>query len=407
MSDTDSAGTDKDLDAAGLLDGLDGEARAQRVELLRWLRDEQGFGVEDLQRATESQTLVLMPSERALGGEHRLTGAQVAEQAGVAPGFLRDLLRANGIPADVEDSGLAVYTEIEVEAARMARTFVDAGLSEEQILGVARVLGRSFSQIAEMMRRLTFELVLAPGSTELELARSYQAASQQLVPSLGPLLQTVLHMHLRDAVATEVVTVQERGAGALPGAREVVVAFADLVGFTRMGEEVPPETLGAVAGRLEDLAAEAVSAPVRVVKTIGDAVLLVSTDAAAMVHASLAFVDVAAAEGEDFPQLRVGIASGLAVSRAGDWFGAPVNLASRLSGVARAGSVVATEEVSEAVGDQIAWSFAGGKRLKNVGHEVKLFRARRIEDDEAGADDTGEADDDHGRASRRRRRERR
>lgn len=412
MSETDSAGADGDLDAAGLLEGMHGDARAERLELLRWLREDQGYALEDLQRATESQTLVLMPSERVIGGEHRLTEAQVAQQAGVSPEFLRALSQANGIPVSVEDSELAVYTEIEVQAARMARSFVDAGLSEDQVLGVARVLGRSFAQIAEMMRQLTFELVLSPGSTELELARSYQAASQQLVPSLGPLLQTVLNLHLRNAVATEIVTAQERSAGALPGAREVVVGFADLVGFTRMGEEVPPETLGAVAGRLEDLAAEAVAAPVRVVKTIGDAVLLVSTDAAAMVHASLDLVDVAAAEGEDFPQLRVGIASGPAVSRAGDWFGAPVNLASRLSGVARAGSVVATEEVSEAVGEQVAWSFAGAKRLKNVTHEVKLFRARRVEDadgatssDSAG-DGQGRSDEDE-RSSRRRRRSRR
>ncbi len=373
-----------DLQAAGLLDGLVGDARRERVELLRWLHDELDYPMTELVRATASQTLILMPSERVIGGQTLLTEAEVAERAGVGLDFLHALEQANGVAVDTDGSGGPIYTELDVDAARIARTFVDAGLSETQVLDVSRVLARSFSQIAEMMRQVTFELVLRPGSTELELARNYEAASRLLAPSLGPLLDTVLRLHLRQAVATEIVTAQERSRGALPGAREVVVAFADLVGFTRMGEQVPPEVLGAVAGRLEDIAQGVVVAPVRVVKTIGDAVLLVSTDAAAMVDVALALVEIADEEGEDFPQLRVGIASGPAVSRAGDWFGAPVNLASRLSSVARAGSVVTTPEVKEAAGDDFRWSNAGAKRLKNVAHDVRLYRARRPE---ARADD--------------------
>lgn len=369
---------DDDLQAAGLLDGLEGPARAERLQLLRWLRGE-GYELDELVRASATQTLILMPSERAIGGRTRLTEAQVAEQAGVELDFLRALERANGVAADADGLGAASYTDIDVDAARQARMFVEAGLTEEQILNVSRVLGRSFVQIAEMLRQVAFELVLRPGSTELELAQNYEAAARLLTPSLGPLLETVLRLHLRQAVATEIVTAQERSLGALPGAREVVVAFADLVGFTRMGQEVSPEALGAVAGRLEDLAESVVHPPVRVVKTIGDAVLLVSTDAAAMVEAALRLVEVAQDEGEDFPQLRVGIASGLAVSRAGDWFGAPVNLASRLTTVARAGSVVATEAISDEVTEGVRWSYAGARRLKGVAQEVKLLRARRPE----------------------------
>lgn len=380
------ASTDNELLAAGLLDGLEGDARRQRLELLRWLYAEEGYALEELQRATETETLILMPSERAIGGHDRFTEAEVAERASVGLDFVRALERANGVRTDVGAAGTdAIYTDIDVDAARIARGYVEAGLTEEQVLTVARLLGRSFTQIAEQLRQTTFELVLRPGSTELELARNYQAASKLLAPSLGPLLETVLRLHLRQAVATEIVTAQERSDGHLPGAREVVVAFADLVGFTRMGEEVPPAVLGAVAGRLEDLAEGAIGGSVRVVKTIGDAVLLVSTDAAEMVEAALKLVEVAAAEGEEFPQLRVGIASGPAVNRAGDWFGAPVNLASRITGVARAGTVLATDGVAEVVPDGVQWSFAGAKRLKNVAGEVKLHRARREPEPAASA----------------------
>ena len=74
--------------------------------------------------------------------------------------------------------------------------------------------------------------------------------------------------------------------------------------------------------------------------------------------------------------------TGLAVSRAGDWFGSPVNLASRVTGVARPGSVLVSESAREAIGDdeRFTWSFAGSRRLKGIKDDVKLFRARRPDD---------------------------
>src|SRR5205085_2054057 len=86
----------------------------------------------------------------------------------------------------------------------------------------------------------------------------------------------------RHAVGTEAIGADERAAGALPAAREVGVAFADLVGFTALGEELPPAALGEVAERLGVLAADRAQPPVRLVKTIGDAAMLVSPDPAAL-----------------------------------------------------------------------------------------------------------------------------
>src|SRR3954471_18078137 len=188
----------------------------------------------------------------------------------------------------------------------------------------------------------------------------------------------MINLHLRHVVATELISAREREAGKLPGAREVGVAFADLVGFTRIGEELPPDELGRVADRLEELTAERVAAPVRLVKTIGDAVMLVSPDLEPLVHTVLELVEAADAEGEEFPQLRAGVASGDALSRAGDWYGQPVNLASRITGRARPGSVLVTTEVRDATGeDGLNYSFAGDKRLKGVRDPLPLFRVRR------------------------------
>ena len=195
------------------------------------------------------------------------------------------------------------------------------------------------------------------------------------------MIQDMLMLQLRHAMETEAVNANERAAGApLPGARLVAVAFADLVGFTRLGEEVPPEELERLANRLAEAAREVAVKPVRFIKTIGDAVMLVSAEAAPLLEAMLALVETIDSD-EALPQLRAGVSFGAAVSRAGDWFGSPVNLASRVTGVARPASVLVTEAARDQIGDddRFSWSFAKARHLKGIKDDVKLFRARRAE----------------------------
>jgi adenylate cyclase len=73
------------------------------------------------------------------------------------------------------------------------------------------------------------------------------------------------------------------------------------------------------------------------------------------------------------------VATGMAVSRAGDWFGSSVNLASRVTGAARPGSILVSESTREAIGEdnRFTWSFAGARHLKGIKSDVRLFRARR------------------------------
>jgi adenylate cyclase len=97
---------------------------------------------------------------------------------------------------------------------------------------------------------------------------------------------------------------------------------------------------------------------------------------------ALKLVEAADAEGESFPQLRAGIASGETLSRAGDWFGHPVNLASRVTTIARPASVLSTDDVQACAPDAYAWSKAGIRRLKGIDEPVPLWRARRLEADD-------------------------
>ena len=116
-----------------------------------------------------------------------------------------------------------------------------------------------------------------------------------------------------------------------------------------LGEALPPEDLERVANRLAELAHDVSSVPVRFVKSIGDAVMLVSFEPTPL-------VDVGARPRQTrrprmtCRALRIGIASGCAVSRAGDWFGSPVNVASRVTAAAGPGAVLATASTRDAIG---------------------------------------------------------
>lgn len=221
-------------------------------------------------------------------------------------------------------------------------------------------------------------LVLEPGVSERELAQRYAYAASQLSPMVGPLVTNLLTLHLREMAQSEALSAAERSGGQLPGSREIAVCFADLVGFTRLGEEVPPDELARKAVRLEALTSEVIDAPVRLIKTIGDAAMLTSLEPEPLLDAALTLLDAAEAESEDFPQLRAGIAIGPALSRAGDWFGRPVNLASRITQIARPGSLLAEREVRESAREAYRWSYAGERRLRGIREPVPLFRARRL-----------------------------
>jgi adenylate cyclase len=372
-STADTGGESVDFAAEGLLDGLEGQQREDRVALLEQLIAD-GVPLVELKRTTEAGTIMYLLADRVVVGRERYTAAEVSAATGIAESFLTEVRRAMGLPIPEPDE--AVYTEAELASTRMIHVARAAGISDEEVLDLLRVLGRSLSQAAESLRALPLRLVLEPGMSEFELAKQYAAAAAQLYPLVDPLVSNILALHIRHATQSTVISEIERTGGQLPGSREVVVCFADLVGFTRLGEEVPAEDLGRLAVRLEALAAGVVENPVRLVKTIGDAAMLASPEPEPLLGAALRLIDAADAEGEEFPQLRAGAALGHAVLRAGDWFGRPVNLASRITSVARPGSLLAEGSVRDAVEGGFAWSFAGERRLRGIRGAVPLFRVR-------------------------------
>jgi adenylate cyclase len=369
-----------DVEFSGLLDGLTGEARGQRAALIPWLMA-QGFTVEEIRSIPAP---MLLPARRALGDDGRyLSARQIADQAGLDLDQLTRFQRAVGLP-DFDDPDAAVFMQSDGATAVHVKRFLDFGLEPDLVLTIVRVLADGLANAAQVMRAAVLTTVVHPSATELDIAEGARVMAGSLAPLLGPMIQDMLLLQLRHMAEIEAVNAGERAAGApLPGARMVGAAFADLVGFTRLGEELPPEDLEQLANRLAGLAREVVVAPVRFIKTIGDAVMFVSPDAATLLEVLLALLD-AAADDDLLPRLRLGMAYGSAVSRAGDWFGSPVNLASRVTSVARPGAVLVAESARAEIGDdeRFQWSFAGPKRLKGIAGDVGLYRARRAEEPE-------------------------
>jgi adenylate cyclase len=365
---------DFDFDALGLLDGLEGEAREERAELIEWLL-EQGFSIDHI--CGSAAAPLMLPASKVLGDDgHYVTAREVCEATGIELQLLQRLQRAIGLQVDDPDAAVLLRADGEA-AARASKFFLDLGFDPDDTVAMMRVVIENLGHVAEIMREAALKTLLRPGASEVELAQASEQLALMSAPMLGPVMEDLIRLELRRSFETDAVTAAERAAGTLPGGRIVTVCFADLAGFTRLGEAIPPEDLERVASRFAEVAHGVAESPVRFVKSIGDAVMLISFDAVPLLHAVLDLLDAAAEN--DLPRLRIGVATGLAVSRAGDWFGSPVNVASRVTAEARPGTVMVAESTRDAAGNTTGfeWSPAGARRLKGVSEEVKLFLVGR------------------------------
>jgi len=366
-----------DWEAEGLLEDLpDDRARDARRRLLDELSGD-GVPLEELERAVEEQRLALVPVERLLGGQPRYSAREIAERSGLELDTLLATRRALGLPVpDADDTALG---EEDLEAAEIQAKVAGAGFETEDLQETNRVLGRGIARYVEALRTTISESLLGPEVDEHELGLRFTNLAAELVPLNAPWMDYVFRLHLRQMLRNEAVTLQERASGR-GDERTAAIAFADLVGFTELGQTVDVAELSDVAGTLQRMAGELVDPPVRLVKVIGDAVMLVSPRPHDLVDTTIRLVERAEAT-DGFPPLRAGVAFGPAANHFGDWFGSTVNIASRLTARARPSSVLVTEEVRDALdGAGYAFSTAGPKRLKGIAEPLKTFRVRREPD---------------------------
>jgi len=292
--------------------------------------------------------------------------------AGITEDFAITNHRGIGLP--VPDLDEPVYDDDQVENLKVLRAMVDAGMSEQDVHLLGRILGQSSRRMAEAIVEVVTRSFARPGDTEADAALRLADFAETMLPVVDRITGAVLRLHLLDVTQSETVMGLE-DAGGVAGARDVTVAFADLAGFTALSDELSIEELGRVAGRFEHLVNSLAVPPVRLVKVLGDGAMLVCPDADPLVRAMLELVDAAAGEGY-LPPVHAGIAHGPALHSAGDWLGRTVNLAARLCAAAPPGAVLATPQVRAAAADGIAWQDAGAFDLRGIAEPVRAHQAR-------------------------------
>ncbi len=350
-----------DFKAEGLLEDLhDPRERAERVALLEHLL-QRGVPLEDLRRAAAEGRLVLLAVERALDATgEAYAPTDVAARTGLDVEAVRRLRASFGLAIPAADArGLG---DPDVEEAGHAQQALALGFTEEQLLRLNRDIGMAADRVAAAMLQAAVTALLRPGEGEHELAHRLALAAAQLLPMAGSIASYAVQEHLRAQLSRTVITPTELRAGHPSDVHEVSVLFADLVGFTALGQISGPERLGDVAEHLAAIAAAAADPPVTLVKILGDGAMLVAPEPGALLAAAEALLTATNAEGVAFPPLRVGLAHGVALARGGDWFGEPVNLASRICDVAPPGAILASANVKDAC-PSARWAFAGAERL--------------------------------------------
>jgi adenylate cyclase len=364
-----------DWEALGLLDGLEGAAREARARLLDSLH-EQGYSSVELEAAAAEGRLALLPAELALGGIGNLSARDIARETGVELETLEAVRRASGLPLPPPD--VAELGELDLFGARALAAFIEGGLPIDGLIEASRVFGEAAAHAAAAAGTLANVAIPQEGDTEYEYAQRLARATRELSPYAAELLGVLYLLHNRENVRQEFVAAEEITAGRRSDVHEVTVGFCDVVGFTRLGEGVPAADLGAIATRLAALAAGVAEPPVRLIKTIGDAVMFVAPEPAPLLDTALGLMEAAEREGDQFPSLHAGAAHGPALRRWGDYYGGPVNLAARLTERARPGALIADGSVRERAGDDgFAWSDAGLKKLKGVSEPLPVWRCRR------------------------------
>jgi adenylate cyclase len=271
------------------------------------------------------------PVELLLGAPQRLTREEVVSRAGVSMDDATALWGALGFPQPAP--GERAFTERDVAALVATRQLhTSAGVPFDEALVMARVMGRSLARLAEgeldsIVSTLGLDRVLDRGS--------------ELVDELEELLVYVWRRHLAASVGRLAAT---------PAAGGVLraVGFVDLVGYTSRSRELDDAGLTALLSRFDaDVSGAVVSSGGRVVKSIGDELMWVHDDPCAAADCALTL-----AEQIIDPPVRVGLAYGRTVDRGGDHFGPVVNLAARLTALARPGSVLADRQLAGALAEQ-------------------------------------------------------
>jgi len=344
------------------------------ARLVARLRD-RGHSLEAIRKAGQAGRLAFAYIEDLLPpatAEHTLEEA--ADRAEIEPALAERVFLTMGYSVHSLDR----LSEDDVNLLRYVASVLAAGFPLVAFLQLARVYGQALAQIADAEVRLfhlyVHEPLMREGVPGLAMAEEMEELARELLPLATPMMEHV-HLHfLHHFVEQDVVGHMEAdiGDGDLHlGRLRVAIAFADLAGYTKMTEEQGDEEAVGAVERFIEAVEHTLPDDARVIKTIGDEVMVVSPHVATLTDWAVGFQ----ALHDQRPLPRIGIHYGETIYRDGDYFGRAVNQAARVAARAAGGEVLVTRPVVEMAGSHLEFELIGQVRLKGFAEPTEIFLA--------------------------------
>jgi adenylate cyclase len=338
---------------------------------------ERGHSLAEIRKAIADGRLAFGFIEELLPdteGRHSLR--QAVQETGLDAALIERIVAALGWSPVAERR----LSEVELGLLRTVAAVLESGFPLVALLQLARVYGQSMAQVADAEVRLfhlyVHEPLMRSGADGVEVAEEVQGMTRELLPLAAPLMERIHEHYLQHFVEQDVVGHMESDLDGRPeelGRLRVAIAFADLAGYTRMTEEEGEEQAVDAVERFVESVELTLPDDARVIKTIGDAVMVVGTDASALVDWAVAFQS----RQRERPLPRIGMHAGEALYRDGDYFGRDVNIAARVSARSAGGEVLVTRPVVQAAGPHLRFERIGEIKLKGFSRPTEIFLARR------------------------------
>src|SRR2546421_1838289 len=366
----------------GLIPQYDGTwtlAAAAHARIVSRLR-ERGHSLEEIRRASEGGVLAFAYVEDLFPPlEVSYTLDEAAEESGLESALIERIYASIGFSAQASEH----ITEEDLQLLRYVAAVLSAGFPLVAFLQVVRVYGQALSQVADAEVRLfhlyVHEPLMRDGVPGLEIAEEMEGLARELLPLASPIMDHLHQRFLQHFLEQDVIGHMEADVDDETlelGRLRVAIAFADLAGYTRLTEEEGEEqALGAVE-RFVDAVENTLPDEARVVKTIGDEVMVVGSDPAALTDWAVGFQTLI----DERPLPRIGIHYGETLYRDGDYYGREVNQAARVAARAAGGEVLVTRPVVEQAGPHLEFQPIGEVRLKGFREPTELFLARAADD---------------------------
>ena len=347
-----------------------------QVRIVGRLR-ERGHTLEQIRRANESGQLAGYVQGMFAPPEGRYTLGQAAREAEIDEALIERIYMSWGLSTLSLDS----VGEEDMEMLRYAAAMLNAGLPETVVLQLARVYAQALAQIADAEVRLihiyVHEPMMREGIPGVQMAEAMEGLAAELLPFAAPFMRYLHGRFLGHFIEQDVIGHMEAElAGSAPeeGRMRVVIAFADLAGFTRLTEERGDEEAVGVVERFVEAVQHSLPIDARVIKTLGDEVMVVGADVVALTQWAVRFQEEAV---PGAPAPRIGVHYGEALYRDGDYYGRDVNQAARVVARAAGGEVLVTRRVVDVASgmDGLRFELIGEIGLKGFSEPIELFHA--------------------------------